>query len=202
MQENININIISEIKSGNRDVFQLFYRAEFCNIVYFINKYIYDNDSAKDIAQESFISLWNYREKLDDQKNIRALIYTIAKNKALNYLRSNFIQNNSPINDELLINFNSLASDYVSNNIESLELNDIITKIYESLPPTYKESFLLSRNAGLTYEQIAERKGVSVKAIEYHISQALKIIRKKLAKYNIYKYILLFILISFLKFVI
>lgn len=202
MQENININIISEIKSGNRDVFQLFYRAEFCNIVYFINKYIYDNDSAKDIAQESFISLWNYREKLDDQKNIRALIYTIAKNKALNYLRSNFIQNNSPINDELLINFNSLASDHVSNNIESLELNDIITKIYESLPPTYKESFLLSRNAGLTYEQIAERKGVSVKAIEYHISQALKIIRKKLAKYNIYKYILLFILISFLKFVI
>lgn len=202
MQENININIISEIKSGNRDVFQLFYRAEFCNIVYFINKYIYDNDSAKDIAQESFISLWNYREKLDDQKNIRALIYTIAKNKALNYLRSNFIQNNSPINDELLINFNSLASDHVSNNIESLELNDIITKIYESLPPTYKESFLLSRNAGLTYEQIAERKGVSVKAIEYHISQALKIIRKKLAKYNIYKYILFFILISFLNFVI
>lgn len=202
MQENININIISEIKSGNRDVFQLFYRAEFCNIVYFINKYIYDNDSAKDIAQESFISLWNYREKLDDQKNIRALIYTIAKNKALNYLRSNFIQNNSPLNEELVINFNSLASDHVSNNIESLELNDIISKIYESLPPKYKESFLLSRKAGLTYEQIAERKGVSVKAIEYHISQALKIIRKKLAKYNIYKYILFFILISFLNFVI
>jgi len=202
MQENLNINFISEIKSGNRDVFQLFYRAEFCNIVYFINKYIYDSDSAKDIAQESFISLWNYREKLDDQKSIRALIYTIAKNKALNYLRSNFIQNNSPINEELLINYNSLASDYVSNNIESLELNDIISKIYESLPPKYKESFLLSRKAGLTYEQIAERKGVSVKAVEYHISQALKIIRKKLAKYNIYKYILLFILISFLTFVI
>ena len=61
---------------GDVESFELFFNLEFDNIVYFVNGYIHNPDLAKDIAQESLLTLWEKRGLINPDKNIRAfLIY-------------------------------------------------------------------------------------------------------------------------------
>ena len=46
-----------------------------------------------------------------------------------------------------------------------------------------KKIFMLSRIENLSYEEIAQKSELSVKSIEYHISKALKILRKELKEF-------------------
>lgn len=179
-----NRHIIDAIKSGNEKAFELYLRAEFNNVMFFAGQFLRDSMLAKDVAQETFIALWNSRENLDPSYNLRSYIFTIAKNKSLNMLRAKHYSAADPLEKrEIQVYINALTSDVVSTRIDSLDLEKLIEKTYKNLPDKIKDSFILSRKLGLTYEDIAKRKGISVKAVEYHISLALKLFRKRLKDY-------------------
>lgn len=49
----------------------------------------------------------------------------------------------------------------------------LLKQIIHSIPPLYRDVFVLSRFGGMTYNQIATLQGVSVKTVEWRISKAL-----------------------------
>jgi RNA polymerase sigma-70 factor (ECF subfamily) len=49
----------------------------------------------------------------------------------------------------------------------------LLKQVIKAMPPKVREAFLLSRSAGLTYYEIAQRCGVSVKRVEARMTQAL-----------------------------
>ena len=53
----------------------------------------------------------------------------------------------------------------------------------EQLPVQTREIFLCSREKEMKYSEIADLTGLSVKSIEYHISNALEVLRKALKDY-------------------
>ena len=67
--------------------------------------------------------------------------------------------------------------------IFSEEVQQLVNKAIESLPTKTKEVFLLSRMEYLTNREISERLGVSIKAVEFHITKALKVMRIALKDY-------------------
>ena len=79
-----NALLAKSIKEGDEAAFELFFRAEYNNVVTFLNRYLRNSLLAQDVAQESFIALWQKREQIDAAGNIRAYIFTIARNRALN----------------------------------------------------------------------------------------------------------------------
>lgn len=169
------------IKEGNEKVFGLFVDAEFNNVLYFVNHYLRDQMLAKDVAQETFITLWYVRETLNPESNLRAYTFRIARNKALNLLREKHIACTETLHRrEIALYAESLASDYVTEKIDLLDLEGLLEKTYAEMSPKVRESFLLSRDQGLTYEEIAKLRGLSVKAVEYHMNTALKLLRERL----------------------
>lgn len=176
--------LLNNIKSGNEEAFRAFFKAEFNNLAFFIVKYIKDYEQARDIAQESFISFWNNREQLNIENNVRAYLFTIAKNKTLNYLKSytHKVEKKgfSLSEREKQINIASLQYESVIEIIEGVELENLINKTYLNLPDRVKEIFILNREMGFTYEEIANKKKISVKVVEYQISLALKAFKKRL----------------------
>ncbi len=177
-------SIAQAIKEGNEKVFAAFMATEFNNIVHFINHFIKHSGIANDLAQETFISLWFSRETIDPDQNIRSYIFKIAKNKSLNQLREQcFSCTDSLEKRNINLSISTLKSEQVDARIIALELEELIERTYSQLPSTYRESFILSRKMGMTYEEIAESKDLTVKTIEYHISKALKFFRKKLSGY-------------------
>jgi len=184
LPDNPHILIAQAIKEGDEKAFGALMAAEFNNVVHFINHYLKDGEQANDLAQETFISLWFSREQLNPELNLRAYIFKIARNKSLNRLKEKYYtatRNFEKRELELLIN--SIQSEQVDSRIMALELERLIEKTYSQLPATYRESFIMSRKMGMTYEEIAQSKGLTVKTIEFHISRALKFFKKRVSPY-------------------
>ena len=100
------------------------------------------------------------RDKKKTQRNlilIGALIISLAANIVLLII---FISKNEEIN--------------------ALELQEFIERIYLSLPEKVVNTFRMSRHDGLTYSEIAEKLGITTKVVEYHISITLKALRLRL----------------------
>ncbi len=174
------------IKAGSADVFRSVYRAEYNNLVYFVNSYTKNRLDAEDLVQETMLAMWENRESLDPDRNVRSYLYTIARNKSLNYLRDNAkrLKGSSLEESENLISSLALSSPSVEEEINALELQEFIDRIYLSLPEKVVNTFRMSRHDGFTYNEIAEKLGITTKVVEYHISITLKALRLRLGNSN------------------
>ena len=170
------------IKAGSEDVFRSVYRAEYNNLVHFVNSYTRNRLDAEDLVQETMMAIWESRDSLIPGRNFRSYLYTIARNKSLNYLRDNAkrMKDSSLQESENLINSLALSSPSVEEEINALELQEFIDRVYLSLPKKVVDTFRMSRQEGLTYSEIAESLGITTKVVEYHISITLKALRLKL----------------------
>jgi RNA polymerase sigma-70 factor (ECF subfamily) len=143
-------------------------------------KYVKDLDTAREIVQESFVSLWEKRENLDPERSIPAYIKTMVHNRSLNYLRNN--RRLESFGDVLEIHLN-LDDNDKNDSLETSELRVRIEDAINALPEKCREIFLLSRNENLKYAEIAERLSISVKTVETQMSRALLHFRKQLKVY-------------------
>lgn len=132
-----------------------------------------DVDLADDIVQEVFLKLWDMRNEVKDEK-VKSLLYTIAYNMVKNHFKHQKVvygfQASKP-NEEL--------PEHADSKIRMDELNAQLQEALAAIPDGQREVFLMNRIEGLSYNEIAERLNLSVKAIEKRISAALAVLRTK-----------------------
>ena len=162
--------LVERIRKGNHAAFELFYRMEFLNLVHFADSYLHDKERARDIAQETLLTLWENRQRLQPERNIRSFVFTIARNKTLNELRHRKLLAPTGLEDEAL---DLLGDHSVEEQIDALDLTVLIRKVWEKLPKDIGRTFSMSREEGLRNREIAAREGISEKAVEYRIRVAL-----------------------------
>jgi RNA polymerase sigma-70 factor (ECF subfamily) len=102
-----------------------------------------------------------------------------VRNRALNHLRHLAVQKKSVVYVEAL----SEPAEASDSQVQASELQAALTKAIAELPPRTREVFVMSRERGLRYSEIAEELGVSVKAVEANMSRALRILRDRLAAF-------------------
>ncbi|KPL13103.1 MAG: hypothetical protein AMS26_15540 [Bacteroides sp. SM23_62] len=172
--------LIRELQRGNAKAFELLYKQYHARLFNFSLKIIRNKQDAEGMVQEVFIAVWENREKLDESKSFSGFIFSIAKNKALNRIKQNLSRK---VYLEYMQMENQIQNDTVSD-IESRELMDYLLKTIQELPDKTKQIFLLSRNEGLTYKQIASRLDVTENVVDHEIRKALKYIRDKLGNFH------------------
>ncbi len=139
------------------------------------------------------MSFWENIEKIDIEQTALPYLYSVSKNKAINYLRRTSIigtHKNHLTAKELELNYRALKSstmdDIYKNNLE-----DLLNTCLNSMKANVRETFCLSRFANLKNEEIALKQNISVKTVEYRISCALKILRKNLSEFLSLSYLAL-----------
>lgn len=144
----------------------------------FVFKILKDEAEAEDIVQEVFLKIWESRSKLDDYDHLNSYIFTIAYNNSIDLIRKRI--NNSKYLEHLK---NSgvfqISSDTISE-VEFNDLNDQVNKLILNLPERQRAVYLLHREKGLTYPEIAEKLGISRNTVENHMVKALKYLRHNL----------------------
>lgn len=175
--------LASGILSGDREAFELFYRMEFNNLVHFVESYTHDRLRSEDIAQETLCTLWEKRETIDPGRNLRSFVFTIARNRTLNVLQEKKLFYDPRICTSITDDILALEDVSMEEMIESLDLQKLIDNVWENLPASARNSFRMSREEGMTNREIAWAQGLSVKAVEYHITISLRMFRKKLKEY-------------------
>lgn len=157
-------------KTGFKNIFDSYFDA--------VRSYVYyrlaDEDVASDITQDVFMRVWEKRETLDE-KNIKPLLYKIASDMVVSRWRREAVR--LDFSKNMTVTEKDLSP-------QELMLFDELKKRYSDtlagMPESQRETFLMSREEGLKYREIAGRLGLSVKAVEKRMTAALKILKSKL----------------------
>jgi RNA polymerase sigma-70 factor (ECF subfamily) len=172
---------ISLLRKGDKKAFEEIYNEFFGVHYHLCLQYLHDAKAAEEIVQDTFLKLWEIKETLNEQINIRSFLYTITKNNCLNYLRNQKISMKHIENTKYLeMQFNYEALEKLGNYIQFEELRNKIEEALASLPEEVGETFRLSRFEELSYKEIAEKQNISIKTVEARISKALRILRIEL----------------------
>lgn len=173
-----NDQLASSIKQGSRHAFNTLYKKFYPGLVSFATRYV-DFEHAEEIVQDTMISLWEHRDSLNLSMNISSFLFTVVKNRALNEIKHQTIK--SKVHQEIIDKHeaNFMNIDFYGETELRKLYNDALTK----LPDTYRIVFVMSREKGMTYEEIAQELNISPKTVGYRISQSLKILRTELNDY-------------------
>lgn len=153
---------------------ELFIR-NFESLCAYVYSYIPDVEAAKDIVQDTFLTLW---KNWDRYQPSDALLYTIARNKTLDYVKAGYqtkVLKGIPV--EMLAR---LSQPLYGEEDEWKEIMEEIWKYVEKLPGQCRKIFILSRHENLKNKEIAAQLNISVKTVEKQITKALGEIRSYL----------------------
>lgn len=168
------IAFIKALKDGESKAYTFLvdcYHHRLCVYAYELTS---NHDLSEDIVQNVFIKIWKHRLKLKDEFSVKSYLYKSVYNEFIDQYRKQ-----KPVLSLEKKHIDGLSFIVEEENDNSLvNLINIVKKEIENLPPKCKQTFLLSKEDGLTNIEIAEHLNVSVKSVEAHITKAFSILRK------------------------
>lgn len=180
-------DLFEKLRLGDEIAFKVIYHKYVPRLYHFVYEYIPHNDIVENIIQDTLMTLWDKRQKLAENTNLMAYLFTIAKNNCLYKLREQRYRRKlfeSAAIGEIELKVNIDALNTLDTSIISFkEIETIIMETINQLSPQCKLVFLRSRFENKKNHEIATELGISVKAVEAHITRALKVFRVALRDY-------------------
>lgn len=170
--------LINALKIGEAKAYLFLvdtYHHKLCVYAYGLT---HDRDMAEDLVQNVFIRIWNKRDKLNPDFSIIGFLYKSVYNEFIDQYRKQ--KQTVPLEKKYIEALSSIVEDEDEHYLERI-IKLVKTEI-QNLPPKCKETFLLSKEEGLTNIEIAEYKKISIKTVEAHISKAFSILRNKIGQ--------------------
>jgi RNA polymerase sigma-70 factor (ECF subfamily) len=168
-------DLITLLNKGDRNGFKRLFDSYYSPLCEYASGYVSDAD-AEELVQEYMIYLWENRKMLVIETSLKAYLFTAVKYRCLNAVKQHLCH--EKVHNMLYKKMKDQVDDpdyYLTN-----ELASMIRKAIDELPENYREVFVRSRFGLSTNRQIAEELGISLKTVEYRITQTLKILRIKL----------------------
>jgi len=169
--------ILEHLKNSNQGVFEMVFKYYYSGLVVYADQIIKNTPVSEDIVQSVFMKLWETRQSLEI-RSFRSYFIQCVKNSSIDHLRNQEVKNR----------YSQQGIDYTQVEMQEdlwtkTELDELIQKAIDKLPPRCREIFLLSRIENLKIAEIAEKLNLSGRTVETQISKALKILRVELADY-------------------
>jgi len=182
-------DLILRLKAGDESAFKTVFDTWFKKLYYFSFRYLKNREQAEEIVQETMLQLWVTRAKLDVQYPISPYLYTIARRLSLNSLRQ--MATSKSASERHYANM----KDTVNTTEEALglaELKRITEEALLLMPKQQQQVYRMSRNEGLSLDEIATILDIAKNTVKKHLSEALKVIRKHFSV----RYYLFFLLLT------
>ncbi len=171
--------MIARIAEGDERAFEQFYNILKPKMIGYVIKLMKSEVATMEIIQESMIRFWMNRDKLPEVQYPVSWLFKIIGNECFRHFRRNGMQQHAV--DEL----RKIISDVTQNTQLELsyrETQQLIQKAVLSLPDRHRQIFRLSREEGLTMQEISAKTGLSFRYVKKVLMMALKIIRQSLIK--------------------
>ena len=152
--------------------FKQLYQLLFFKLYQFAYSFVQSKESAEEVVNDVFLSVWQKRKTLDTINNINVYLYVAVKNASLNYLRKNNLH--IPLSLDDLVTYHLRISANPESIMITREMESSIRKAIELLPPKCKIIFKMIKYDGLTYKEVAAILGISVKTVDTQLYIALK----------------------------
>lgn len=172
--------LFQRIACGDEQAFEeIFYRFR-SGLLSYLVRFTKSTDEAKELTQEVFIKLWSNREHLSGVESPRHYIFTMARNKAVDFLRRAALDSRMRRHLwESIKEFRSSTEEQVFANDKSRLIDEAIYKLSHQKQTVFR----LSRVEGLSHDQIAIQLNISKNTVKNHIVASIKFIKDYLIQH-------------------
>ena len=164
-----------KLRLGEKKAYQELFERYAPRIYQFSISYLKNKLDAEELVQEVFLKLWEKRSELDQTKNIKSFIFKIAVNTIYDFIRKKNIEN--AFNDFARLNFKS-GENYTWHEVIFEDMKQNLQKLVAQLPKQQQKIFYLSKEKGLTNEEIATQLNLSKRTVENHLYRAIAHLKK------------------------
>lgn len=170
--------LISKIKVGNQSALDSLFNKYHQSLLHFAFLQLSNKELAEEVVSDVFLKVWIKRDKIAIRSSVKAYLYAITRNTIYDY------HSGKPTAFTELTDQHYQALHTIDNPEKMLlykEMNSSINNVINELPGECRKIFLMNRNDGLKYKEIAEVLDISVRTVENQMGKALRIIRNSLA---------------------
>lgn len=176
LQEVLTPEHLARIRAGDQAAFEGFFRAWYPRLAEYALRMLGSRDTAEDVVQDLFVALWARRDRWPEAGKLAAYLHRAVRNRSLNQLRRQktarrWLERVDP---------DPVAAPVAHTALEHEEMTAVLREALAGLSPRCREVFVLSRDQALTYPEIAETLGISIKTVETLMGRALKALRARL----------------------
>jgi RNA polymerase sigma-70 factor (ECF subfamily) len=165
--------LIVGFKEGNPDAFHSVYKMYHRALFNFVKQLTDDTLEAEDIVAETFVKLWNIKDRFETDNNIKAFLYITARNASLNFLR---YRKNQVENKKEFVYLQSEAFELHEVPVR-LQLLELIQNTLEKLPVRQQEIMRMILFEGLSDKEVAERLKKNPKTVRNLKAEAVNRLR-------------------------
>lgn len=134
------------------------------------------SEAAEELIQDLFADLWSRRARLQIER-LEHYLFAMVRYRVINYIKTQKLR----AGYDLYCRISQPETDTSTEN--SLALSDLTSALLagvRKLPEKSREVFQLSRLEHCTVPEISTRVNLSEKAVEYHLTKSLKLLRSYL----------------------
>lgn len=171
-------SLFFQVQQGREDAFEALFLKYYSSLCAYARMFV-EQDDGQEIVSDVMVWLWENKEMESFQLSLKSYLFRAVKNRCLTLIRHNQVKQRV---EEVI--FNNLQSQYDDPDFYIVdELTKKIEEALASLPDKVRETFEMNRFQDLTYNEIADRLGISPKTVDARIQQALKLLRISLKDY-------------------
>ncbi|MES3017049.1 MAG: RNA polymerase sigma-70 factor [Bacteroidota bacterium] len=172
-------DLISRLRNDDELAFGIVFEKYSGKLYNFSYRFLKNREQCQEVVQETFLSLWVNRKRLDDQYPIAPYLYTITRRLTLNTLRN--IASSESAMSKLWVNMQQVSNE-TEDEVNLEDLRRFTEEVLSRLPQRQQLVYRMSRQQELSYDEIAEELNISRNTVKNHLVAALKTIKTQLHK--------------------
>lgn len=180
--------VIERFCNGSEDAFKIIFGLMGNKVWNYCRKLTGKREDAEELVQDIFTKLWQYRYQIDPAGNFEVFVFTLARNHIYNFGRKKLQYQLSPSGTLSEYNLTSGEPSLFSYQ----EIYQQYRKVLTQISGRSQQVFEMSREQGLSHKEIADQLGISIRTVENHIFNALKVLKRELKDYYILLVLLTF----------
>jgi RNA polymerase sigma-70 factor (family 1) len=186
-------DLVTRLNDSDEDAFEQLYQLYSGRLFGYLIKLIKSELFAQELLQDTFIKLWNNREKINTDKSFRSYLFRIAENNVYDFFRKAARDKKL---QAAIIKSACRHYQHVEENLLTKENEQILQDAINLLPPKRRQIFQLIKIEERSYDEVSTLLNISVSTINDHIVKATKSIREALKQYHIAELGMIFLFLS------
>lgn len=176
---NIETALLKGLKRSDHECFQQLFSLYSQPLYRFSLSYLKSEQAAEDVVQEVFYKVWKKRKDIDTEKSFQSYLFTIALNAIRKYF--NKLASANQLKHDLLILFSENKETF-GDKEDFQELVEKLEEFIRKMPERRRKIFRRKKLEGKSQKEIAEEFSITTKTVEYHITEAMKFLKKEFDK--------------------